>query len=61
MVTKRFIFTITQDRVYNGKNEKKIPENRWIPFIDMAFKRKTHKYFGDYYCILMVYDYDRDV
>ena len=23
MVTKRFIFTITQDRVYNGKNEKK--------------------------------------
>ena len=61
MVTKRFIFTITQDRVLNGKKLKKSQRIDGHPFIDMAFKCKTHKYSGHYYCIFMVYDNDRDV
>lgn len=61
MVTKRFIFTITQDRVYHENKITKNQRIRGYPSLDMAFKRKTYKYFGHYYRIFMVYDYDCDV
>ena len=41
--------------------EKNLRESMNTLFIDMAFKRQTYKYFGYYYCIFMVHDYDRDV